>query len=60
MSKLSFAKINPRSEIEMNCHLQNKNAWSEKKRSPKREIEILRSQQQKILRGEIGLIKKKS
>ena len=44
MSKLSFAKINPRSEIEMNCHLQNKNAWSEKKRSPKREIEILRSQ----------------
>ena len=41
MSKLSFAKINPRSEIEMNCHLQNKNAWSEKKRSPKREIEIL-------------------
>ena len=44
VSKLSFAKINPRSEIEMNCHLQNKNAWSEKKRSPKREIEILRSQ----------------
>ena len=41
MSKLSFAKINLRSEIEMNCRLQNK---KRKKRSPKRETEILKSQ----------------